>query len=264
MLTQNSKLKTQNWCCTDWHCHLLPGIDDGAATMEESVAMARALSAAGFTTVCCTPHLMKGSYDTSATEIRERTAQLQQRLAAESIPLKLLAGAEYYLDEYLLQLLQDPLPLGDTRQILVEISSHAPVEFVKETFYRIKCSGYTPLIAHPERCTLLEPKSTAPGKKGLWSSLFNSKLKTQNSELLDYLREIGCKFQGNLGSFAGVYGDRVRQRALTFLKSELYDCFGSDAHRTEHLEDLLKRGMQSVDRLKLHVEKTTAKTPEEG
>src|SRR6185369_3076973 len=167
---------------TDWHCHILPGIDDGAATLEESIAMARTLSAAGFTTVCCTPHLIKGTYECSAAGIRERTAQLQQQLAAESIPLQLIAGAEYYLDEYLPELLHDPLPLGDSQLLLIEIPNHAPVEFVKQTCYRIKGSGYTPLIAHPERCSLLQPKPTAPDKKGLWSSLFNSKLNSANSK----------------------------------------------------------------------------------
>jgi len=239
MLTQNSKLKTQNW--TDWHCHILPGIDDGAATLEESIAMARTLSAAGFTTVCCTPHLIKGTYECSAAGIRERTAQLQQQLAAESIPLQLIAGAEYYLDEYLPELLHDPLPLGYSQLLLIEIPGHAPPEFVKETCYRIKGSGYTPLIAHPERCTLLEPKSAVPDKQGLWSSLFNSKLKTQNSELLSYLQEIGCHFQGNLGSFAGYYGEKVRSKAEEFLATGIYTHFGSDLHSVQQSEILAVR-----------------------
>jgi protein-tyrosine phosphatase len=236
---------------TDYHCHILPGIDDGAATLEESIAMAQALSAADYTTVCCTPHLIKGTYESSAAGIRERTAQLQERLAAASIPLQLIAGAEYYLDEYLPELLSDPLPLGDSQLILIEIPSHAPVEFVKQTCYRIKGSGYTPLIAHPERCTLLGPKPAAPDKQGLWSSLFNSKLKTQNSELLSYLKEIGCHFQGNVGSFAGIYGEKVRSQAIAFLKSGLYDCFGSDAHHSEHLAETLRAGMHAADLLRL-------------
>jgi protein-tyrosine phosphatase len=244
-LTQNSKLKTQN-STTDYHCHILPGIDDGATTVAESIEMARTLRAAGFTTICCTPHLITGVYDNSSAGIKSRVEQLQQQLNAESIQVKLLAGAEYYLDEYLLKLLDDPLPLGDTQQLLVEIPGHAQAEYIKETCFRIKCSGYTPLIAHPERCSLLEPKSTAPGKKSLWGSLFNSKLTTQNSTLLDYLQETGCRFQGNLGSFAGLYGHRVRDKAIEFMRSGLYDCFGSDAHTPERLGEMLRLGQQSV------------------
>ena len=234
----------------DYHCHLLPGIDDGAASLEESLKMARVLSGVGFTTVCCTPHLLKGAYDTSAHEIRERTAQLQLQLAAESIHLQLTPGAEYYLDEYLVELLRDPLPLGEAKLLLIEIPNHAPEEFVKETCYRIKCSGYTPLIAHPERCALLalpDLKAQTKGWKGFFSraTSHQSPVTSNQSPLLPYLRDIGCHFQGNLGSFAGVYGNRVRQQALAFLKSGLYDCFGSDAHRSENLEDMLKRGKQA-------------------
>jgi protein-tyrosine phosphatase len=232
---------------TDYHCHLLPGIDDGAATLEEAIAMARTLCSAGFTTVCCTPHLIKGAYESSAAGIRERTKQLQLQLAAESISLQLIPGAEYYLDEYLLDLLHDPLPIGESQLLLVEIPSQAPIEFVKQICYRIKGSGYLPLIAHPERCTLLEPKSTAPDKKGLWFSLFNSKLKTQNSTLLNYLLEIGCKFQGNLGSFAGLYGERVRRKAEEFLSAGVYTHFGSDLHSAGQSDILAVRRHLPLD-----------------
>jgi len=205
--------------------------------------------AAGFTTICCTPHMIKGVYEQSAPEIKSRTEQLQQQLTANSIELKLIAGAEYYLDEYLPKLLDDPLPLGATQQLLIEIPGHAQIEYVKEICSKIKCSGFTPLIAHPERCSLLELKSDDPAKKSLWGSIFNSKLRTQNSELLDHLRTIGCKFQGNLGSFAGIYGNIVRDKAICFLQNGLYDCFGSDAHTPLHLEGLLQRGVQTVQRL---------------
>lgn len=239
---------TQN-STTDWHCHILPGIDDGAANLAESVEMARFLRDAGFTTICCTPHLIRGFYERSAAETKGLVTRLQQQLAAAAIQVKLLAGAEYYLDEYLLSFLDDPLPLGDTQQLLIEIPGHAEPEFVRETCFRIKCSGYTPLIAHPERCSLLELKPADPVKRNLWGSLFNSKLKTQNSELLDYLQQIGCRFQGNLGSFAGVYGRKVREKAIGFMASGLYDCFGSDAHTPERLEVILDAGWQSVRRL---------------
>jgi len=238
-LTQNSKLITHN-STTDWHCHILPGIDDGAATSEESIEMARTLRAAGFTTVCCTPHLIKGVYENSAAEIKRRTGQLQQQLTANAIELQLLAGAEYYLDEYVHQFLADPLPLGDTQRLLIEIPGHAPLESVKEACFRIKCSGYTPLIAHPERCSLLELKSGERAQKSLWNSLFNATLTAQSSELLDYLKEIGCQFQGDLGSFSGMYGNRTRDKAIRFLQNGLYDCFGSDAHTEVRLGEMLR------------------------
>jgi protein-tyrosine phosphatase len=202
--------------------------------------MARTLRSAGFTTICCTPHLIKGVYENSAAEIKRRTGQLQQQLTANAIDLKLLAGAEYYLDEYLPKFLEDPLPLGDTQLLLIEIPGHAPIESVKETCFRITCSGYTPLIAHPERCSILELKAGEQTKKSLWRSFFNSPTTTQNAELLYYLKEIGCRFQGDLGSFTGMYGNRTRDKAIRFLQNGLYDCFGSDAHTQVRLGEMLR------------------------
>ena len=251
-LTQNSKLKTQN-STTDYHCHILPGVDDGAADLAESLAMARKLSAAGFTTICCTPHLIRGAYERSAADIRDRVEQLQDKLTADALPVLLLAGAEYYLDECLLALLDDPLPLGDSGMVLVEIPAHTPGALAEETCQRMVASGYTPLIAHPERCSLLNLEPVQTGNNNFWSSLIsthftaqNSKLKTQNSKLLCGLSEMGCKFQGNIGSFAGIYGDTVRRRAEAFLQAGLYSHFGSDAHHADHLEDFLQKGLQRV------------------
>lgn len=219
--------------------------------MAESLAMARKLCAAGFTTICCTPHLIRGAYERSAAEIRARVKELQVQLTAHAFPLQLLAGAEYYLDEYLLALLDDPLPLGDSGMVLVEIPAHTPGALVEETCQRMFASGFTPLIAHPERCSLLNLEPVPPNSN-FWSSLVttyfgadNSKLKTQ-SKLLSSLSEMGCKFQGNIGSFAGIYGDKVRRRAETFLQAGIYSHFGSDAHHADHLEDTLQQGLQVV------------------
>jgi protein-tyrosine phosphatase len=248
-VTAFSSPVTSHGFAVDYHCHLLPGIDDGAATIEESMEMARALVAAGFSAVCCTPHQIKGTYECRPAAIRERTEQLQHKLGAASLQLKLFPGAEYYLDEYLPELLTDPLPLGNTNLLLIEIPNHAPVEFVKESCYRIKGSGFIPLIAHPERCTLLELNSGGSDRKGLFSSLFNSKLKTQNSELLNYLLEIGCKFQGNLGSFIGYYGERIRQKAKEFLAAGIYTHFGSDLHSVQQsgiLADGLRLSLETL------------------
>lgn len=224
---------------TDWHCHILPGIDDGPATMEDAVAMARALRRAGYATVYCTPHLVRGSYEADNATVLATLASLQTELVRQRIGVRLLPGREYYLDEYLMEYLKDPLPLGDTKYILIEIPNHMPVAFIKETCYRIKCAGFVPMIAHPERCTLFAvPKRQPDGWFDVFGSrfnVFNSKLKTQNPKpadnpLLAYLQEIDCKFQGNLGSFVGRYGETVRTSAERLRENGLYACFGTDDH----------------------------------
>jgi protein-tyrosine phosphatase len=241
----------------DWHCHILPGLDDGAATMDEAVEMAMALRQAGYSTVYCTPHMVKGTFEVDNATVRTTLAALQLELSRRQIELQLLPGREYYLDEFFADHLRDPLPLGETRLLLVELSNHLPVEYVKETFFRLRSAGYIPLIAHPERCRLFE--LPAPPRKGLREllSVINSKLKThacapkrysaqeQNSKLeetslLAYLREIGCKFQGNLGSFTGFYGESVRRQAEQFRAAGLYTHYGSDLHSTR------QRGILSI------------------
>ena len=97
----------------DWHCHILPGLDDGPAEIEQSLSMAGLLAAHGFTTVYCTPHLMRGCHEAGNDEVLRGIRELQHLINANHIPLTLLPGREYCLDEYLLTALEDPLPLGE-------------------------------------------------------------------------------------------------------------------------------------------------------
>jgi protein-tyrosine phosphatase len=238
----------------DWHSHILPGIDDGPAEMEQSVAMASALSAAGFTTVYCTPHLMRGCYEAGNNEIRRSIARLQERLDSKNIPLTLLPGREYCLDEYLLDALADPLTLGNSRLVLVEIPAHLTAVMVRQLLYEVVRFGFTPVIAHPERCQLLEPvvRRTGNGSvldafKSLLTGGRNGGMEidppnTTGNSLLDYLRDLGCGFQGNLGSFSGFYGRRVKVAAETLRSMGIYDRYGSDLHAPEQAEVILKNG----------------------
>lgn len=216
----------------DWHCHLLPGLDDGPATMDESVEMAMALQKAGFGSVYCTPHLIKGCFDADKGAVEEKLAALQARLQNENIDLRILPGREYYLDEFLFDYLKDPLPLGETKYIMLELPNHIASDYVMEACFRIKRSGFIPMIAHPERCSLFDMPET---EKTVWFRFSRSKLNHQGSKpghpsLLEYLKDLGCAFQANLGSFAGWYGSQVQQGAGVLKNTEVYTHFGTDAH----------------------------------
>ncbi len=227
---------------TDWHCHILPGIDDGPANMDESVAMAQALYKRGFRRVYCTPHLIRGSFEVDNDTIRTTLFALKTRLEEENINLELLPGREYYMDEFLLDYLKEPMPLGNSKYILVEIPSSMKPENVKQICYRIKCSGYTPMIAHPERCKLFGfSRSSGNGfrawfnikcsRSNVLKQISNVEYRTSNS-LVNYLSALGCWFQGNLGSFVGYYGETARTNSEYLMEKELYNCFGTDAHST--------------------------------
>jgi protein-tyrosine phosphatase len=216
----------------DFHCHILPGLDDGPTTSEESVEMAAALCKAGFTAVYCTPHLIKGTYEAENETVRTAAEALQKRLNAKNIDLELFPGREYYLDEFLPEYLKDPLPLGKTNFIMMEIPIHIPLEFIKETCFRIKCSGFIPMIAHPERCSLF---GISQKRKTSWFQFTNSQRKAEGSKpnessILDYLKDLGCAFQGNLGSFLGLYGSQAQKTANRLRKMEVYTHYGTDLH----------------------------------
>ena len=217
----------------DFHCHILPGLDDGPTTIDESIEMAAALQKAGFTAVNCTPHLIKSVYEENNESVMASLVALQTRLNNENISLELFPGREYYLDEYLPEYLKDPLPLGETNFIMLEIPIHIPPEFIKETCFKIKCRGFIPMIAHPERCDVFG----MPQKRGKsWFRFTNSQRNAEDSKpsessiLIEYLKDIGCAFQGNLGSFLGLYGSQAQKTANSLRKMGVYTHFGTDLH----------------------------------
>lgn len=246
----------------DFHSHILPGLDDGAADLAESLAMAELMAAAGFREVHATPHAIPGSYEAAPVAVRRAVEELSGALEREGIPLTVTAGAEYYCDEFLPARLDDPLPLGDTSLVLMEAPLQATPELLTHTAFQVRRRGYTPLIAHPERCALLAPERKREAPRTLLGSVLhfararfatqNSKFKTQHSTsvehatLAELLRSMGCRFQGNIGSFAGLYGERVRRRALRHLRDGLYHCLGSDAHTSRGLADWIARGLDAI------------------
>ena len=109
----------------DFHSHILPAVDDGAVSIDESIAIARALADFGYKTVCCTPHCIKGYYDLTPQKVRETTFMLQADLDNAEISLELWPGMEYMLDECFVEFADDLLPLGETNLILCEAPQQA-------------------------------------------------------------------------------------------------------------------------------------------
>jgi protein-tyrosine phosphatase len=241
----------------DWHCHILPGLDDGPETMVESLSMARLLAETGFRIVHCTPHCIHGRFENTPEQVKLMTERLQQNLLAAGIPLLVKPGMEYSLDEYFPWNLENPQPLGDSRMLLVEAPARGCPELIRENVERVIESGYTPLFAHPERCELLNGTLRRNGG-GAWKKLVRQlfgmhghphPVETSNfcDDLRHALMEMGCLFQGNIGSFAGWYGPEVRQEALNYLGSGFYSRLGSDGHGFRSLEMALSPGLSLLD-----------------
>jgi protein-tyrosine phosphatase len=232
---------------TDYHCHILPAIDDGATDPEESLAIARCLVSFGFARVYCTPHRIKGCFENDPERVRQATASLQRVLDGAGIPLRLLCGTEHYLDEFLIDQLDGAL-VAESRYLLVEAPFRSGAEMIPAMVAGVKQRGLIPLFAHPERCTVFDPLPGKGGRRGPFSFLSRTpkEPELEPNSLVLTLREGGCRFQGNLGSFAGWYGNEIRRKALLFLRHGVYSCLGSDAHRPEELTARLTAGYSAV------------------
>ncbi len=211
--------------------------------------MARTLSRHGFSEVYCTPHCISDLYENTPAIVRDRVTRLQQSLDRSEIPLRLRPGMEYYLDARFPEQLSDLQPLGESRLLLVEAPAWAGSDLIVNNIRQIIARGFVPLFAHPERCNLI----AAPGQGGgLWArarNLIGSGEPKPALGLLAQLQNLGCLFQGNLGSFAGRYGKLVEKRSVALLEAGLYSCLGSDSHPLPGLEEMITGGLEKVRRL---------------
>lgn len=225
----------------DWHCHILPGIDDGAPTLEESVAMGRSLASLGYLKVYCTPHQIKGGFSPSNKEVLQLIESVQSVFDREGIAISLQQGMEYYLDEYFPDHIDNILTLGDSRYVLVEPPWQGDIEIIYPALQLLTDRDYIPLIAHPERLPVLcGLKAINPGFIGsIGKRLRNEHLYEALPSELNRLIETGCRFQGNIGSFFGCYGRKVQQAALYLYRNKLYTLFGTDAHSATFIENNL-------------------------
>lgn len=197
---------------TDWHCHILPGVDDGFKTMEDSLAVLARYEEAGVKNVFLTPHIMV-DIPNETDALRKSFDELQ---AAYSGGLNLFLASENMIDDLFLKRLEsrDFLPLPDKR-LLVETSYFNPPVELFETLRKIEKAGFRPVLAHPERYQYMSERKYV--------------------HLLD--NEI--EFQLNLASLTGYYGHEVQGRAHWLLSEEGYCYCGTDLHRQSQFEHLL-------------------------
>ena len=211
----------------DMHSHLLPGLDDGAETVEHSLELLRALRALGFRKLIMTPHIMGDFYKNTPEGIRAALSQL--RAAAEAAGLAdvtLECAAEYYLDEFLGRKLADGTEMltfgGDKRYLLFETSYMNEPLNLFETIFDMQGRGYTPVLAHPERYTYLYGRF---------------------AEVEKLRRDYGVLLQVNLNSLAGYYSPAAKKVAEQLIDAGLVDFVGTDTHHLRHTDTLLRRAL---------------------
>lgn len=203
---------------TDIHSHILPGIDDGAPDVETSIMLIKAMMANGVTKSIATPHVIGDMYRNNADTIFAAQELLQAELDRQEIPFELGAAAEYMLDQYFMELLDNKVLLLTVQDnyLLTEFSYASMPDHIDKMSFGIITEGYTPILAHPERY-------------GYYHN---------NYKIFHHLKELGFMLQVNLLSVTGYYGKEVARAANYMLKNDLVSFLGSDMHHVRHLEAL--------------------------
>nr|WP_288812012.1 CpsB/CapC family capsule biosynthesis tyrosine phosphatase [uncultured Sphingobacterium sp.] len=208
----------------DIHSHVLPGIDDGVETIEESVAMIAKMQSLGYTHIVATPHIMWDCYRNTPEIIHGKLEEVRKASAEEGLTVRIDAAAEYFLDEHFNDLLsndREMLTLPGNR-LLVELPYSTQLLNTSETLFSIIGKGYQPVLAHPERYTY-----------------FHSDLSVYKK-----LADAGCELQVNILSLTGYYGENITKTAQWLLKNNLITFLGTDAHKIQHLEMINKSDKQ--------------------
>lgn len=224
----------------DLHCHILPGVDDGAQTIEDSLDMARYAVQQGITHILCTPHHNNGKYINPKADIIEKVAELQEVLDEHQIPLTVLEGQEVRLTTLLMDdLAKDRLlftDLDDT-YILIEFPSNSIPESAENIFYQLLDKGKVPVIVHPER---------------------NAGFIKEPNRLIEFL-DMGCLAQLTAPSYVGKFGKEIQKTAKLMVENRMVQMVASDAHGINKRNFYLKeaydaiakdQGVELVDKMK--------------
>ena len=194
----------------DLHCHILPGIDDGAPDMETALEMARVAVADGIKITACTPHMMPGVYDNTGPQVRRHIQVFQKALDENGIPLRLVTGADVHLQTGLGELLKSGklLSLNDSRYFLFEPPHHTVPPRLEDAIFDVMAAGYQPIVTHPERLTWIE----------------------NHYDTMKRLAHQGVWMQITCGAITGRFGSRPKYWADRMLDEGLVHILATDAH----------------------------------
>lgn len=234
----------------DLHAHILFDVDDGPKDRIESLNMLKQAAREGITDIVCTSHAMHPQYHVQYSKVQALVHDLQQLLLHHQIPITIHTGHEVRLnDELLVHLQQKQLhTLAHTDYILLELPSNTIPAYTKEMIRRLKCAGYTPILAHPERNLAIR----------------------ENPKRLDVLIHEGAFTQITTGSLTGLFGKEVQRLSLALVRANYIHTIGSDAHNVstrkfcyqEALQYLEKKNeMEMIERLLMNNANVLANKP---
>lgn len=205
---------------TDLHSHVLPGMDDGSPSLNETLKMLREMERIGYRKIITTPHVISALYPNTKEQILGQLYHLRDLIRQEGIQLEVEATGEYHLDYEFLGKVQggEVIPFGNNNYLLIELPFQKPAFSFDEILYQVQLLDYKPVIAHPERYSWLM------GKMKLYEGLKNR----------------GMLFQINLNSLSGLYGYPSKFAANQLIDAGMIEFAGTDAHHTGQLLELSK------------------------
>ncbi len=209
---------------TDIHTHILPGVDDGVRTQDESISSLQTLQRLGVRRVYLTPHVMADMASNNKNALVTHYENLCKVMPSD---IEIRLAAEYMLDEGFETQRENGLLTMKDNHVLVETSYMSPPPQLLSMLYETMLDGYIPIIAHPERYLYMSEDNYYE------------------------LKEKGCKFQLNLFSLSGYYGVPVQKNCHYLFKQDLYDFVGSDFHSPEKYQ----RGLQNLNLTSSHQKK---------
>lgn len=215
----------------DIHSHILPGLDDGADSIETALEMAQTAVDDGITKMIATPHLFRAGYPKGGIKgVKKARKKFIYALKENSIPLEILPGAEVHVSHNLIDEIKtnrDSLVLNKSRYMFLEFPSEHIFSGVKDLIFKLKTSGIVPIIAHPERNSVLR----------------------NNLDFLYDLLNMGALTQVNQGSFSGVYGNRAQNAVFRFLELGYVHFLATDCHNTWVIQPKLSGAVRKAGKV---------------
>ena len=213
----------------DTHLHILPGVDDGPDTMEDTLALARVLVQEGIRAAIATPHYNDEYPRYPVAEIQARVYEVQQVLNRHGIPLRLFAGHEVLIKAGLVEDIRSgrAATLNGSRYLLLELWSHSWLPETERVIFELRAAGLIPVLAHVERYQTIQ----------------------RDPQRLAALLQQGVLAQITASSLIGMQGKTARRTAETLLKKGLIHCIGSDAHGLHKRPPAVAQALQSAQKL---------------
>lgn len=213
----------------DIHTHLIPNVDDGSKSVDDTFAMFSEAEKAGFTDIIFTSHYLTEYYEPKAEDLVFWKDKLQEILIKQNRKLKLHSGMEVYISEQIGELIKQNkiLTLANSRYILIELPLSTSVKYLDHIIYLLESIGFKFILAHPERYKEIQ----------------------ENTNLVEEYIEKGCLIQCNYGSILGQYGKEAKKVIKHLLKKDLVHFMGSDCHRKGSVYLEVPKAIKKIEKI---------------